>query len=283
MHAKSVIPGHYEEVPAYGTASSGSSTLPLSVSAALANLHHVSGKDHRHRIHLPAEFQLGHVNIDVFYDGRRMGLDVQDTATGKGFRTLPEFLTHLRNTGYSAFLPFYVNEYIDGARKQIGFQYRKTQAVNPNLANEFACTPDCIYRFLEREWGKRVSSFDPAPRNPTVDSLTVPWHCAEGECVYVNPPFRHMEVWGAKILEELAAGRVTNVVLMMPGRISPDWFHSIVMRHASRLVIGQNGLRFKGYKKSFPTGIVLADFVAPVKTNAAGVLVTSARFHDWDP
>ena len=258
-------------------------TLPLSVAAAMDHLHHGARQDQRHRIHLPAKFKLGHVEIQVFHDGRRVVTDIRDTETGKAFRTLPEFLAHLRDTGYGACLPFYVEEYIDGARKQIGFQYRKKKAVNPNLSNEFACTPDCIYRFLEQEWGKRISAFDPAPRNPTVDSLTLPWHCAEGECVYVNPPFKHMGRWGAKILEELAAGRVTNVVLMMPGRISPDWFHHVVLQRASRVVIGRNSLRFKGYTHHLPMGVILADLHAPLRKNVDGVPVTSARFHDWDP
>ena len=119
-------------------------------------------------------------------------------------------------------------------------------------------------------WGKRISAFDPAPRNPTVDSLTTEWHCAKGECVYVNPPFKHMAQWGAKMLKELSAGRVANVVLLMPGR-------------TSRVVVGRNSLRFKGYNHHLPTGVIIADFYAPLRENTAGVLTTSARFHDWDP
>jgi hypothetical protein len=281
--AKSIIPGHHTAVPAFGTASHDGATMPLSVAAAMDHLHHGVREDRRHRITLPADFQLAHVDVDVFYDGRRMGMEIRDRTAGKSFRTLPDFLAHLRATGYTSTLPFYIQDYIDGARKQIGFLYRKQQEVNPNLPNEFACTPPCIYRFLEQEWGKRLSSYDPAPRNPTVDSLTVPWHCAKGECVYVNPPFKHMAAWGTKILEELEAGRVTDVVLMMPGRISPDWFHSIVLQYASRLVIGNNSLRFQGYKHNFPTGVILAEFRGRPKKNLDGVVVTSARFHDWDP
>ena len=282
VHAKSIIPGHHAEVPAYGSPSVLNATLPLSVAAAMDHLHHGARPDQRHRVCLPDEFQLGHIEVEVFYDGRRMGTAIRDTRTGATFRTLPEFLAHLHESGYNTQLPFYVEDYIDGARKQIGFQYRKKQVVNPNLSNEFACTPNCIYRFLEQEWGKRISAFDPAPRNPTVDSLTTEWHCAKGECVYVNPPFKHMAQWGAKILEELSAGRVANVVLLMPGRTSPDWFHHVVLKYASRVVVGRNSLRFKGYNHHLPTGVIIADFYAPLRENTAGVLTTSARFHDWD-
>jgi hypothetical protein len=58
VHAKSIIPGHHAEVPAYGTPSVVGATLPLSVAAAMDHLHHHGARqDQRHRIHLPAKFK----------------------------------------------------------------------------------------------------------------------------------------------------------------------------------------------------------------------------------
>jgi hypothetical protein len=70
---------------------------------------------------------------------------------------------------------------------------------------------------------------------------------------------------------------------MMPGRISPAWFHDVVLQYAARLVVGNNGLRFKGYEQNFSLGVILADFTGPPRKNTAGVPTSSAKFHDWDP
>ena len=244
----SIIPGHHESVPAFGRPSADDTTLPLSISAAMDHIGHGVRDNERHPITLPAEFGLDYVVVEVTHTKGRIDTYILDTRCDKAFRSLPKFIRHLRTTDVNTAQLFYIEEYIDSARKQIGFQYRKQHKVNPNLPNEFACTPDCVYNFLKREWHKKISEFDPAPRNPTFDGLEIDWVCKEGETVYVNPPFRHMKRWTKKVLHEINSGRVKDCVLMMPGRTNPNWFHHEVLKFATRLVVSRNSLRFKGYK-----------------------------------
>jgi hypothetical protein len=120
------------------------------------------------------------------------------------------------------------------------------------------------------------------PAGGRLSASRLPWYCKPGETIYVNPPFKHIPRWGAKILEELRSGRVQNVVLIMPGRVSTDWFHDIVVRYATRAVASKHSLRFKGYTHSIPTGVIIADMCAPLRENTHGLTLLSARLHDWD-
>lgn len=278
----SIIPGHHQPVPAFGQPSAQDTTLPLSISAALDHINHGVRDNERHAITLPAEFGLDYVVAEVAHTKGRIDTYILDTRVGKAFRSLPKFIKHLRDTDVNTAQLFYIEEYIDSARKQIGFQYRKKHKVNPDLPNEFACTPDCVYNFLKDEWYKEISEFDPAPRNPTFDGLEIDWVCEEGRTVYVNPPFRHMKRWTKKVVHEVESGRVKDCVLMMPGRTNPNWFHHEVLKYATRIVVSRNSLRFKGYKHHIPTGVLLAEFKYPLKENTEGTRVFSARLHDWD-
>lgn len=108
----SIIPRHHELVPAYteGRDKRAHQPLPLGVSATLDHTHHEVRGDEMHGIRLPAEFDLGHVTVEVYNLGGRAELSVTDTETGATFRTLPNFIKHLRDIGYDGVRMFYVEE-----------------------------------------------------------------------------------------------------------------------------------------------------------------------------
>ena len=135
---------------------------------------------------------------------------------------------------------------------------------------------------MREEWGEIVSDFDPAPRDPQVDSLTVPWHCKAGETVNVNPPFKHIPRRVAKILQELQESHVQNVLLIVPGRISPDWSHDVVLNYDTKAVIARNSLKFKRNTRQIPTGVLIVDLHTPLRENTRGLPVFLAKLHDWD-
>lgn len=278
-----------DPAPAYGQSSKAGTSLPISIIAAMD--HATAAGDvetkeiHERRIQLPDAFHLPHVCIQIrWWPGKRPRLDIriEDRKAGLVFNTLKGFMTHLRTVEYDSSNVFNVEVYIDSARKQIRFENNKKPVINPCLANQFACTPDCVYRFLQQEWNLKLSEFDPAPRNPVLDGLSIPWPVKDGEVLYLNAPFKHMQAWCEKLLHEMRQENVGHAVLMVPGRIKSNWFHDTVLKFASKVAVSRQSLRFKGYKNKYATGVLLAEFTAPLTPAKAGVPFLSYRLHDWD-
>ena len=86
-----------------------------------------------------------------------------------------------------------------------------------------------------------------------------------------------MQLWCNKLLQEIRDGNVKHAVLMVPGRVKSNWFHDTVLRYASRVVISRQSLKFKGYKYKYATGIMLAEFTAPLNEAVGGVPFLSYR------
>jgi hypothetical protein len=232
----------------------------------------------REAIPLPAKFGLAHVTVEVEYRKQRSNIYIWDKQADRRFSTLPRFIRHLKDEGYDGGHLFEVESHIDRARKQIGYVHRSRTlpAVNPKLTNQFAQTPDSVYTFLKHVWGKKISTFDPAPPNPTFDGLKVDWRCPLGETVYCNPPFKQMGKWVEKLTGEIKKGHCRSIVLLAPARLQPEWFHSYVLRYAHRMCVIRHGLTFKGYKEPYPWGIYLAEFVWPLTENTGGTTIESA-------
>jgi site-specific DNA-methyltransferase (adenine-specific) len=99
-------------------------------------------------------------------------------------------------------------------------------------------TPEALYSALSEEFG---ITFDPCPRNPTFDGLSVPWN---GN-VYVNPPYGNaITAWAKKGAAEFDAGRAECVVWLVAARTDTVWFHDYLLPRASELRFIRGRLHF---------------------------------------
>jgi len=177
---------------------------------------------------------------------------------------------------------FDIDNYIDSARKQIGYMHREKAKINPSITNQTAVTPPAMYNFLKQHWKLKISEFDPCPVNPTFDGLDIPWEVPDDETIYVNPPFKYAGKWAHKIVEELKAGNCKSVVLLCGARLQPQWFHDTIMRYASTVCVVRRGITFVGYTTALPHGTIIARFKAPLRKNSSGVRFVSENVHNWD-
>ncbi len=116
--------------------------------------------------------------------------------------------------------------------------------------NQFAQTPEDFYALLDEEFD---FNWDPCPKKPKFDGLKVPW----GNSTYVNPPYNDIEPWIKKAYEESLKGK--TVVMLLPARTMRKWFHEYALK-ASEIRWLQGGLRFEGYKKKSPFGLMIVVF-----------------------
>ena len=138
--------------------------------------------------------------------------------------------------------------------------------------NQTACTPMCVYKFLQDAWALRLSQFDPCPASHLTESgpcgLTVNWEAGPDETVYCNPPFNNCKPWLEKALREMRSGRVKSVVMMLPARVCPAWFHESLLPHAARIVAARGSITFENpdgtpFSKAYPWGVFLCLLQAP--------------------
>ena len=65
------------------------------------------------------------------------------------------------------------------------------------------------------------------------DGLACSWQMEDGtptERVYINPPFNSAESWVKKTLSEMAAGRITGAIMLLPVKVSAQWWRELVQR-----------------------------------------------------
>ena len=128
-------------------------------------------------------------------------------------------------------------------------------------------TPRELLGWLHLVWPERGIELDPcASKDPRyhfadsnfagppagVDGLTAPWG---GRTCYVNPPFRELSRWCAKIVVEVEAG--ADVVLLCPSRTDTRWWHREV-RSSFAVCFLRGRLHFDGDELPcpFPTTLV---------------------------
>lgn len=118
-------------------------------------------------------------------------------------------------------------------------------------------TPDDLFEALAAEFGPfdlDAAASDQLHKTPCYFSmagngLRLPWFGR----VWVNPPYgRCIRDWLLKALGELAAGRVSRVVFLIPAATSTSWWHDIVKPHASEIRFLRGRLTFKGSKTCAP-------------------------------
>lgn len=107
-------------------------------------------------------------------------------------------------------------------------------------------TPAVLMDALRVEFGE---FYDPCPGG-TTDGLVIPWR---GPTVYLNPPYgRVLPLWVRKALDEMAAGRVRLLLMLLPARTDTRWFHDLIMPNALEIRFLRGRLHFNGAKGGAP-------------------------------
>jgi len=97
-------------------------------------------------------------------------------------------------------------------------------------------TPAELYDSLDAEF-----SFDLDPcRLGAFDGLLREWRGR----VYVNPPYSNVGKWLEKGAIELASGRASVLVYLLPARTGTRWFHEHVLERAAEIRYIRGRLRF---------------------------------------
>lgn len=121
-----------------------------------------------------------------------------------------------------------------------------------------ACTPPNVLRKLESLFNSGRPMFDPCPKDPRSDGLVEEWP-AECSTCYVNPPYNNIPAWVEKVLVERKKRK--RVVMLIPARCDVNWWHDLILPHASSIHFIRQGIRFVGYKRKcpFPVCVVVFD------------------------
>jgi site-specific DNA-methyltransferase (adenine-specific) len=118
-------------------------------------------------------------------------------------------------------------------------------------------TPDDLFEQLSEEFGPfdlDAAASDALHMVDTYfcaggDGLRLPWFGR----VWVNPPYgRGIRVWLEKALAELAAGRCSRVVFLVPAATSTSWWHDLVIPRAAVVRFLRGRLTFKGSRSCAP-------------------------------
>lgn len=118
-------------------------------------------------------------------------------------------------------------------------------------------TPDKLLEFLNAEF---KFDFDPCPKNPQFDGLSVSW----GTINYVNPPYNDIAQWVTKALTERDTHGSTSVFLV-PFRPHTKYFRDLILPNASEVRFFRHKFAFKGYTKaSLAVAVVIFRPSAPV-------------------
>lgn len=95
--------------------------------------------------------------------------------------------------------------------------------------------------------------FDPCPPDYQVDGLTSEWDDEN----FVNPPFNALSTWVQKAVEQAAQGK--HVVLLMPARVSTNYFHQILWPAAQSVTIWSRPVTFPPFRTPFSVPIVTVE------------------------
>lgn len=110
-------------------------------------------------------------------------------------------------------------------------------------------TPSGFYAALNAEFG---FNDDPCPARPKADGLQRPW----GGRVFLNPPYKEIKAWMAKVKEEADKGSL--IVCLVPARTDTSWWHDVVMT-ADTIRFIRGRLRFDdgNGRAPFPSAVVI--------------------------
>ena len=100
-------------------------------------------------------------------------------------------------------------------------------------------TPSDFYESLNVKYH---FDFDPCPRNPTFDGLSVDW----GQRNFINPPYdlKLKTAFVLKALDESRKGKLC--VMLLPVSTSTKLFHGVINPHATSIEFLKGRLKFEG-------------------------------------
>jgi site-specific DNA-methyltransferase (adenine-specific) len=86
------------------------------------------------------------------------------------------------------------------------------------------------------------------------NGLALPWFGT----VFMNPPYKELTAWLTKARDEIASGRSSLVVALIPARTDTAYWHDIITQ-ANGLLLLKGRLRFSEHKNTapFPSAIVI--------------------------
>lgn len=134
-------------------------------------------------------------------------------------------------------------------------------------------TPPWLLAQVNRRW---PIDFDPCPY-PKQDwnGLQIPWHGT----AWVNPPYGFQPAqWIEKTLDEIDAGRVQRVVVLVPSRTDTIWWHELVIPNATTICFIKNRIQFDHdgvHHKNHPA------FPSVILEFAAGAPKGCPRIESW--
>ena len=114
-------------------------------------------------------------------------------------------------------------------------------------------TPKEILRDLKKVF-KVKKFFDPCPfeRKEGWDGLVGHWE----NVTFCNPPYSQIDKWLAKGVEECQKRQVKSI-FFVPARTYTKYWGSLVFPEATELWFFEGGVKFTGYDRKCPFGVVL--------------------------
>ena len=109
------------------------------------------------------------------------------------------------------------------------------------------------------------------------DGLKRPWKGS----VHVFPPLDRVPAFALKVLDELAAGRVTRAALLASFDLTDSWLDRVLAHDRLRVVVIENGRRqypFGGITDTWTPAYRMALYVFGIESPAACLL---AEFGQW--
>lgn len=125
-------------------------------------------------------------------------------------------------------------------------------------------TPLSLFRELDEEFSFEL---DPCTSSSKENNLDTPHYFTKEQdglsqdwsgykSVFINPPFKEISKWIAKLLLELEKNSDLTVVLLAPSKTETKWWHTLLTSKYLKEIRFQKGrVAFEGHKGSFIFGI----------------------------
>ena len=133
--------------------------------------------------------------------------------------------------------------------------------------DQFAQTPPDVMEHIQKVFNKGNKMYDPCPANRPEGFDGLSDECEWKEVNYVNPPYKSVEPWLVRGLEEVKKGK--KVVYLIPARCDVEWWHKYILPNATSIYFIKQGIRFQGYKRKCPFAICVVVFTQRTRKSRA--------------
>ena len=99
--------------------------------------------------------------------------------------------------------------------------------------DQFAQTPPDVMEHIQKVFNKGNKMYDPCPANRPEGFDGLSDECEWKEVNYVNPPYKSVEPWLVRGLEEVKKGK--KVVYLIPARCDVEWWHKYILPNATSI------------------------------------------------